>query len=128
MFKDFKDKWPDGTVLSRDTGYNRNYNVYPYGDYETSPDPLFPMESVDTTVHPKTIVYGIEVNGKYKAYPKEKLSRQGMIRDKIGDVGVDISYNDGDVTVTRLDINEEIPATRLFWFAWKAFRPKTQLY
>ncbi len=61
-----------------------------------------------------------------EAYPLEKIEAEGEIADSIGGEEIKISYNNGDVTVTRG--GEEIAATRLFWFAWKAFRPKTQLY
>ena len=125
----FKEEFPQGQVLSRDTGFSRNYDRYPYGNYEQDSSPLFPVEGgVDQTIHPKTVVYGVEVNGKFKAYEQDKIEVQGTIKDKIGGVEVEISYNNGDVTVKNLDTGDEVVATRLFWFAWKAFRPETDLY
>jgi len=125
----FKEDFPQGLSLSRDTGTSRNYDRYPYGSYEQDPNPLFPVEGgVDNTIHPKTVVYGVEVNDSYKAYPVEKLEAEGVIDDSIDGVSLRISYNNGDVTVENLTAGIEIPATRLFWFAWKAFRPNTQLY
>lgn len=125
----FKADFPQGLSLSRDTGASRNYDNYPYGTYEQDPDPLFPVEGgVDSTIHPKTVVYGVEVNGNFKAYPEEKLEVEEVINDSIGGVSLRISYNNGDVTVENLSSGGEIPATRLFWFAWKAFYADTELY
>lgn len=126
-WRDFKGKFSDSKVLSRNTGFSRDYDQYPYGSYEQDLSTLFPVEGgVDQTIHPKTIVYGIEVNGKYKAYQQESIAKEGEIKDIVAGATVTISYNNGDVTVTRN--SEEIPATRIFWFAWKAFRPDTELY
>lgn len=125
-----KDKFPDMVSLKR-PGAAATYNVYPYGDYEKDASPLFPVEGgVDSTIHPKAVVFGIEVGDNFKAYPEEELEKLGNIelKDRVGSIDIEINYNDGDVEVRRLDTGEEIPATRLFWFAWKAFRPDTELY
>lgn len=116
-------------VLSRDTGSNRNYDVYPYGNYESNERVSFGVEGgVDTTLHPKAVIFGVEVDGVSKAYPEGKLQAEGKIQDTLGVSRVEVSYNNGDVRVVRIGNSEEIPATRMFWFAWKAFRPDTRLY
>lgn len=128
-WKDFKKKHETAQVLSQDTGSNRNYDVYPYGNYESSERVGFSVEGgVDNTLHPKAVVFGVEVDGLMKAYPEEKLQEEINVTDTIGKSKVEISYNDGDVRVLKIESAEEIPATRMFWFAWKAFRPDTQLY
>lgn len=91
--------------------------------------PLFPVEGgAGATVHPKTVVYGVEFDKSYKAYLEEKMKAEGEIEDELGEAKINISYNNGNVSVVRQDTGEEIAATRLFWFAWEAFRPETELY
>jgi len=125
----FKEEFPQGQVLSRDTGFSRNYDQYPYGSYEQDTNTLFPVEGgVDQTIHPKAVVYGVEIEESYKAYPEDKIKAEGEIEDVVGGVRIKVSYKNGDVTVVRGDNGEEIPATRLFWFAWIAFNPDTKLY
>lgn len=125
----FKKEFSNGEVLSRETGSSRNYDRYPYGSYEQDRAPFFPVSGgVDDTIHPKAVVYGIEIEKSFKAYPVEKIGTEKEIEDTVGGVKIRISYNNGDVAAERLDTGEEIPATRLFWFAWKAFRPETELY
>ena len=89
----------------------------------------FPVEGgVDSTIQPKTVVYGVEIGGTTKAYPEDILKVSGVIDDNIGGVDVEVDYNNSNIKVVRLDTSEEIPATRLFWFAWIAFKPDTELY
>jgi hypothetical protein len=46
----------------------------------------------------------------------------------VGGERLRISYNNGEVFVENLRSREEVVTTRLFWFAWKVFHPKTELY
>ena len=127
-FSQFKIGFPNGEVLSRDTGFRRDYDSYPYGNYESDTNPLFPVEGgVDTTIHPKAVVYGVIIGEEAKAYSEGKIREEGIINDEVGGVSIKISYNNGDVNVIRSD-DLELAATRLFWFAWKAFHPDTKLY
>jgi hypothetical protein len=130
-WREWKELHPETKVLSRDTGYSRDYDRYPYGSYEQSSSVSFPIEGgVDATVHPKTVVYGIEVGDSAAAYPEELLQADadGVVADTVGGQRVRIKYDRGSVTVENLDAGEEVVATRLFWFAWKAFHPRTELY
>lgn len=125
----FKEEFPQGEVLSQDTGFSRDYSRYPYGNYEQDVSVLFPVEGgVDTTIHPKTVVYGIEVGKNYKAYEEEKLEKEGEITDTVGGVEIKVTFKNGKVEARNLEADEELVATRLFWFAWKSFRPETELY
>ncbi len=50
--------YPDSKVLSTDTGFNRQYGVYPYGDYKFSNRLLFPVVNSDDRLHRKERVIG----------------------------------------------------------------------
>lgn len=120
---------PETLVLSRETGFIRDYSAYPYGTYEEDDRLLFGVEGTDTTLQIKTVVYGVEAGGESKAYTEEALRRDGTIEDKLGGVPLLIEYTDADeLYVTELLEGEDIPHVRLFWFAWAAFHPDTQLY
>jgi len=132
-YGEWKSQYPNGEVLSRNTGYSRDYGRYPYGSYEQNTEVYFPVEGgVDETVHPKTKVYGIVVNEVAKAYTKEALEREtefdGVLTDRVGGAVLRISYDNGEVRVENLsNTREKIVPTRLFWFAWMAFYPETEL-
>ncbi|MDH3273371.1 MAG: DUF3179 domain-containing protein [Gammaproteobacteria bacterium] len=66
--------YPDAMVMTRNTGYIRDYIEYPYRDYRTSADLLFLVSNIDNRMHPKTRVIGfrsgtgIEANAVSKVY------------------------------------------------------------
>ncbi|MEE8604244.1 MAG: DUF3179 domain-containing (seleno)protein [Candidatus Aminicenantaceae bacterium] len=61
--------YPDSLVLSRDSGFSRNYDVYPYGDYKFSDRLLFPVSNEDNRLNKKARVLGVIVGEKTKVYP-----------------------------------------------------------
>ncbi|NOU58564.1 DUF3179 domain-containing (seleno)protein [Marinifilum caeruleilacunae] len=60
-------------MLSTDTGFNRSYNINPYGSYPTSLTVNFPLNFSDDRLHPKERVLGVIVNEKAKAYRFESF-------------------------------------------------------
>jgi hypothetical protein len=129
VWRDWKKKHPDSEVLSRDTGYPRDYGRDPYGNYYTEPGLFFPVENYSDEIHPKTVVFGIEVKGVYKAYRESDLIERGKIEDTVGGVRVTVERDSaGVVTVTNLDSGDPIVKERDFWFVWYAFHPTTLLF
>ncbi|MDJ0732711.1 MAG: DUF3179 domain-containing protein [Nostocaceae cyanobacterium] len=59
-------KYPNSKILSTDTGYNRNYQRYPYGTYYTDNRMIFPVRNQKVRkLHPKAIVsYVWEANNQ----------------------------------------------------------------
>lgn len=65
----WKAMYPETAVVSTDTGYNRDYQRFPYGDYPTNHDfILFPYEPKDDRLDAKERVHGVIVHGEAKAY------------------------------------------------------------
>ena len=125
----WKSAHPDSEVLSRDTGFSRPYGRDPYGTYYTDGSLLFPVEHEDRRVHPKTVVFGIEVAGVYKAYREEDLAQTGVIEDTVAEVPIRITRDPaGIVAVEELPTGREIVKERQFWFSWYAFHPETLLF
>lgn len=79
----FKQVFPDGKVLNRNTGFSRNYEQYLYGaDYpENNERILFPIYSEDPRLERKTLVHGINHNLESKVYPIESFSNNLQIID-----------------------------------------------
>ncbi len=73
---------PETTVASFDTGFNRNYNIYPYGNYDDISDRtlLFPQSFVDPRLPMKETVLGITHEGVSRAYPMSVLNGMGPHR------------------------------------------------
>ena len=129
VWRDWKEGNPNSEILSQQTGFTRSYGVDPYGSYYEDSFLLFPVENSDDRVHPKTVVFGIEVMGSYKAYKEDDLKELRVIEDTVGGVSIRLKRDDsGTVTATNLETGEEIVKDRGFWFAWYAFHPDTELY
>ena len=120
---------PDTWVLSRETGYRGiNYNKDPYRGYDRSRAIWFPVAAKDKRFHPKAWVLGIEIDGRFKAYPFEELARtNGRVDDKLGDATFVVHYKEETAWAEDAD-GSLLPAIRLFWFAWYGFHPDTEVF
>jgi len=83
---------PDTSVLSLNTGFNRNYtNGAAYEDYFNDPSfIMFPVWQQDDTAdqQAKDMVYGLLVEGVRKAYPLATLVEEGVTNDTIGETNL----------------------------------------
>jgi len=129
VWRDWKAAHQDAEVLSQVTGFDRDYGQDPYGSYYEASFIWFPVEGRDDRIHPKTVIFGVEVNGDYAAYREEDLIALRSIEDRVGGVRIRISRDDtGIVWVRDLSTANLIIKERDFWFAWYAFHPDTSLY
>jgi hypothetical protein len=124
----WKHAHPDTQVLSRRTGYDRDYDQYPYGSYEYDDEIYFGIQHSDRRLQVKTVVYGIEVAGAAKAYTADAIRQRRAIADVVGHHRILIREDaSGSVSaVDRTDGRTRLPL-RTFWFAWAAFHPNTDL-
>jgi hypothetical protein len=127
-WEQWKTEQPTTQVLSRETGFKRNYNQYPYGTYESNDELLFGVEGLDKSLQIKTVVYGIEVDGISKAYPESIFDNQAKILDTIGTTKITLEKKPDGEIIVKTQSGESITPLRLFWFAWAAFHPDTELY
>lgn len=129
-WSDWKERHPDTLVLSLETGHQRDYDRDPYAGYTQSEHVMFPLRFKNQRFHPKESVIGVEIGGRFKAYPFIELERvMSPFTDQIGDQQVHIEYNAAHRTGRVLDANgSEIPSLIGFWFAWFAFHPETEVY
>ncbi len=129
-WKEWKDNHPNTLVLSTKTGYARNYNSTPYAGYDDSESLYFPVKKRNRSYHPKERILGVEVNGKYKAYPFSELEKAGCdIEDSFNGKKIRVLF-DNEAKAARIVDEEglEIPSYVSFWFAWAAFHKKTEVF
>lgn len=133
-FGEWKKKFPDGQVLSRDTGATRFYGSNPYGDYFAPVDFAQSLAgSRDQRLPPEAFVFGIVVDGKAKAYDIEAVKKQGRVEDKFqGETFVLQHEKDLDVVRVYKKLTEgkleRLNPFNAFWFSWSAVHPDTELY
>lgn len=77
---------PHTTVLSRATGFDRDYGPgVVYSDYFSSPGLMFPaLTTPDSPRGPKAFVFGIRVPGGAKAWPLIDFIDGAVINDAVG--------------------------------------------
>ncbi len=98
----FRTAHPNGTVLSRDTGFNRSYGVNPYAGYDRADTPPFLFDgSPDGRLAPKEHVVTVSLGGEDVAYPYKLLRQRRVVRDTVGGTPVVVLFSPG--TASGLD-------------------------
>ncbi len=124
-------KYPQTKVLSTNTGYVRNYTGSAYADYHRNDQLMFPVAQENSQLARKAKVIGLSLNSLHKAYPLKDLAKakQSPILDELGGLTIQIHFDTSSqaVQITNAE-GQLLPATRLYWFAWFAFHPDTEVY
>ncbi|WP_369600847.1 DUF3179 domain-containing protein [Hahella sp. SMD15-11] len=127
----WREAHPGTRVLALDTGYWRDYTRSPYGSYEESENLYFPVSHLDRRFHPKDVVLGVEWQGKALAFPLRTLARTGRSRltytwhGQTFEVLHDVEARTAEV---RLPDGTRPDQMLVYWFAWAAFHPDTDVY
>ncbi len=102
-FEQFSTSFPDGRVLSRDTGFSINYGANPYRDYSTSERPFFFDGEIDERIPPLERVVAVTVNDTHRAYPFSEIPIGTVLNDEIDGTPV-VIWRSGS-TADALDNN-----------------------
>jgi hypothetical protein len=123
-------RYPDSLVLSRDTGYRRDYQRDPYLEYAASPELMFPVAFRAQGFHPKELVLGLSLGEIHRAYPVSELLRASLpVEETVAGQTLRVEYDDVHQSGRILDgEGTELSAVMAYWFAWFAFHPQTEIY
>jgi len=117
-FEDFRKQFPDGKVLSRNTGHNRPYGKTPYAGYEGKRGTIFPVKlEAQVPVHPKERLVTLTGNGKSMAFPFSYLRKRQVAEDKIGGEPFVIFYEERGVSALdseRISKSKDIGSVGVF--------------
>jgi hypothetical protein len=94
-FLQFAERYPDGLVMSRETGFDRQYGINPYVGYDQTEDPFLFSGELDTRLSATQHVLAGTLNDIDMAYPFTILSEQHIINDTIGDSSVVVFWQPG---------------------------------
>jgi len=127
---EWRSDYPNTLVLSRKTGFQRDYGKDPYAGYQDSKGVWFPVADKDPRYHPKERVMGLELDGRFKAYPFAELSKGAEeVKDRFNGRELTVRYRPNGQSASIVGENgKEIPTLIAFWFAWYAFHPDTEVY
>ncbi len=130
-WRDWREQYPDSVVLSRNTGFRRDYGKSPYLGYATSRKLFFGVTQESTAYRRKELVLGVALDGQYKAYPFGELEEHGAPRflDEFAGQTLTVEWLARDRTARLFSQDgEELASVLAYWFAWYAFHPNTEVF
>jgi Protein of unknown function (DUF3179) len=96
---DFKRIHPDGDVLSRDTGVERDYGANPYAGYDQADSEPFLFDGeTDDRLPPKERVVAIFTEDETVVVPFSRLAREPVVQTEAGGRPVVVFYKRGVVS------------------------------
>lgn len=99
---DFKAKYPQGQVLSKDTGFSRSYGQNPYVGYDNvNSSPFLYRGEVGDQLRAMDRVVGIFLEDQSVAYSYIRLAEEGVINDELADRPISVFWKAG--TASALD-------------------------
>ncbi len=101
-WEEFRQDFPSGRVLSRETGFQRDYGRNPYVGYDdTSQRPFLYNGPVDSRLPAMERVVTVSDGGEDVAYPFSALQKRRTIADKVGSRSLVVFFRPG--TASALD-------------------------
>ena len=117
-FEQFQAAYPAGKILSKETGYSREYGRNPYPGYDDiRNNPFLFRDPLDERLPAMARVVTVS-DGKYhNAYPAELLEKLRVIHHQLGNQAVVIFHQDGvssALDTTRIANGDDVGATGVF--------------
>jgi hypothetical protein len=117
-FNQFSKAFPDGKVLSRETGYSKRYGQNPYIGYDDiSSKPFMFHKNEDKRLPPMEKVVTVSLSEGVKAYPHSATKKLRVIHDVVGGKPLVIFHDNGAVSAldnARISSSREIGSTGVF--------------
>ena len=95
-FKDLYTNYPNALILSKNTGYNRDYGRNPYVGYDDiNQTPFMLKDKADPRLEPMRRVTAVTYKDKDIAYPLNIMKTKRVINDKLEDLNLVLFYKKG---------------------------------
>lgn len=136
-WKTWKNEHPDGTVLSKKTGYYRNYDRMPYGSYFASDRLMFPVDRRTRRegLKNKEEMLLVKTDRAQKAYVLHDLKRLVVkgsnLKDRLGDKEIKLErVSSNGFRAYRLEEGKWVrtPSAVLFNFVLEAMYPVVEIF
>lgn len=107
-FAQFAERHAKGKVLSRDTGFRRQYGLNPFQGYDSiDGSPMMFRDETDPRLPAMERVLNIRVDDNLKLYPHSTIKQAGVINDAVGNTPVVVLTGSGYVSpLDRTQITE----------------------
>lgn len=95
-FKQFSEAFPNGHVLSRETGHKRDYGRNPYVGYDNiDQKPFLFKGKSDKRLRPMEKVIAVEINKSFKAYPYSITRKERVVYDRLDSTEIVVFHSEG---------------------------------
>ena len=110
-FSSFRQNFPHGQVLSRNTGHVRyllKYGKNPYRGYDkVGQYPFLFQGSTDPRLQAMERVVNVSIKGRHRIYPLRSFKKSGVLNDTMAEVPIVIFHKDGLLSVLdKTDIRQ----------------------
>lgn len=119
-------QYPDAQVLTVDGIQSDRYQKDAYAEYAESERLYMPVSATDARLHPKRVIYGMEIGESALAIDAGWLVKQGHWSNEFEGKKLLISLQPGGEVAASLD-GEPVTIHRMYWFAWFSFHTNTAL-
>jgi hypothetical protein len=117
-FGQFRENFPRGSVLSRDTGYSRNYGQNPYAGYDDIDKRPFLYDGPrDDRLPPMEKVVAVSLGGTHVAYPHSVTRKERVIHDTVAGRPLVVFHAEGAVSAldkSRIAESKAVGSTGVF--------------
>lgn len=119
-FKTLRERYPQAEVLSVDTGYRRDYSIYPYGNYNDTNDLYFPVSVTDTRLPAKEIMHVVNFSNHSVAFRVADLTPGVVARVSVAGKQLTAKLKDGLIEIAPEGM-APLPGYTTMWFAWAIY-------
>ncbi len=129
-WKEWKMMHTETVVLSTSNSDDIDYGQAAYSQYENTIELPFPVSYTNKRLPLKSKVVGLEVDGKFKAYPFSMLNNNtGLVEDYFNGMKVRIQFNaETGSAYTTDEEGKLLPVVVAYWYAWYAHHTDTKIY
>lgn len=125
-WKNWRQQYPDARVLTVEGINSDRYMKDAYGDYAESERLYMPVSATDARLHPKRVIYGMEIGDRAVAIDSEWLVKKGRWSNEYEGKKLVLTLDKNGEVAASLD-EEPVTVHRMFWFAWYSFHTQTAL-
>lgn len=117
-FESYKEQFPEGEVLSRDTGHSRRYGTNPYAGYDDiNSSPFLFRGKVDDRLKPMERVLSLRSNDKTVLFDLSSLKSKPIVNSEFEDISfVIFAFEDMNSALDKSDISSSrlIPSAAVY--------------
>lgn len=117
-FEDFVKAYPNGDVLSRETGHSRPYGQNPYRGYDSIQDrPFLFFDPLDPRLPVMERVLNISIGGENTLYPFSLFASKPVVNDSVGGTPVVVFSQQGTLSVldkSNISESRQVPSATAF--------------